>query len=150
MRRTIAVLAMLVFLVVVSGTIASADVFGLGPTLTGGEKLTASPRAEKPFVPSNIAGLEAYSLFGDGAGATAAVTWKRTYGHWMVRNYDMDFRAGILGGVVEAGTNLDAIYGAFLELEAARIGGIVLVVRADGGKLRVNPGFKVNLVSVSF
>jgi len=155
MRRWTVVFALVAFLmsvwVLLTPAPAVADVFGLGPTLVGGETKTVLPRAVKPHVPSQIVGLETYSLYGDDAGAAAAVTWKRTIGHWQVKNYDLDLRGGIIGGVKFAGDdNGSSIYGVFGELEVARLGGIVLIARADGGKLRINPGFKLNLISASF
>lgn len=150
MRRTAVVLTMVTFLIVALSTVAVADVFGLGPTLLNTEKTTVVARAIPPPVPSNIIGLESYALWGSDAGAAAAITYKWTVGHWMVNNNDIDLRLGALGGVMDTVSDVKGIFGVFGELEAARIGGVVLILRADGGKLRVNPGFKVNLVSVSF
>ena len=154
MRRTAVVFVLVAFILsawaLLAPTPAAADVFGLGPILVGGEKRTILPTAQKQHVPSQIIGLETYSLYGNDAGAVGAVTWKRTFGHWKVRDCDLDLRGGIVGGIKVAGDDSAPIYGIFGELEAARIGGVVLVLRADGGKLRLNPGFKVNVLSVSW
>lgn len=155
MRRCVVVFVLVAFLMsawaLLAPAPAAADVFGLGPTLIGGETKTVLPAsAQKQYVPSRIVGLETYSLYGDDAGAAAVVSWKRTFGHWTKGHYDLDLRAGIIGGIKVGGDDSAPIYGIFGEIEAARLGGIVLVVRADGGRLRLNPGFKLNLVSVSF
>jgi len=127
-----------------------ADVWGLGPTLVGAEKKMLLPTAQKAPVPSNIVGLEGYSLWGPDAGAAAAVNWKRTVGTATVKGHQLDFRVGVLAGVITEGTGTGPLIGAFGEVEAAKIGGLVVVLRVDNGKLMVNPGFKLNVVSVSF
>lgn len=148
--RWMLLLAFVVSLSMFVPAVAHADVWGLGPTLVGAEKTTLTPTAQKLPVSSNIVGLEGYSLWGTSAGAAAAVNWKRTVGTAKVKGHQLDFRVGVLAGVVSEGSTVDSLFGAFGEVEAAKIGGLVLVLRVDGGKIVVNPGFKLNVVSVSF
>lgn len=102
---------------------------------------------EKAAVPSTIVGLEGYSLFGKDAGAAAVLTGKRQVGQWKAVQFNAGGLVGLAAPVASGDSAL--IFGVVGEAEAAKIGGIVLVLRADGG-LRVNPGFKLNVVGWSF
>ena len=124
--------------------------FGLGPALAGrGPGLVAEPRSVSRSLPSQIVGLEGYSLWGKNAGAAAAVSYKHTLTSVPVGSRQVCLRYGLLGGVSVASDNARALVGGFVEAEVEGLAGVVLVVRLDDG-VYVNPGFKVNLISVSF
>jgi hypothetical protein len=94
-----------------------------------------------------IVGIEGYSLFGKDADVAAVLTGKRQFGQWK----DAQFNFGGLVGVGEAASDggNPLIFGGVIEAEAQKLGGLVLVVRFDGGP-KVNPGFKLNLAGWSF
>jgi hypothetical protein len=127
-----------------------ADVFGLGPTLVGrGPGLVVEQRGASGPLPSQILGLEGYALWGKNAGAAAGVTYKHRFASVPVGTRKIRLRYGLLGGVSTAGTSTQPLIGGFVEAEAEGLAGLVLVIRLDDG-VYVNPGLKVNLVSVSF
>ena len=105
---------------------AHADVFGLGPTVLGrspSSKVKARGASEsRGTLPSSIVGLEGYALWGKNAGAASAQV---------------------------GGDDANALAGGFIEGEAEGLVGLVLIVRFDDG-VYVNPGLRVNLLSVSF
>lgn len=173
MRHTAVILAFVVLLVFVALP-ASADTFGLGPTLGGKKARVAEKKpdvvyepsvatthataedtgvAEEPDatgpLPSNIAGLEGYSLWGRNAGAAAGVTFKRELGSTPIGDSRLRWRAGFIGGISTADDNSRLLYGGFIEAELDGLVGIILVARADDG-VYLNPGLKVNLFSASF
>jgi hypothetical protein len=164
MQTRLAVLVAVLVIGFTSAPSGRADSFGLIPAMSGKEKLTqkqirnraaedrgvgtmAAPVTVKRGVPSTIVGLEGYSLFGTDAGAAGVLTGKKRVGQWN----DVQFNAGALVGVAapEADGSNALIFGGVLEAEALKFGGLVLVVRGDGG-WRVNPGFKLNVVGWSF
>ena len=146
--RTVLVVVFVVALVF-AALPASADVFGLGPTLAGQKPLVAEQRGASGPLPSNIVGLQGYSLWGENAGAAAAVTFARRIGSTPIGDKSIRWRAGLLGGISTTDASTQALYGGFLEGEIEGLVGLVLVVRADDG-VYVNPGFKVNFVAKSF
>lgn len=129
---------------------AHGDVFGLGPTLAGkGPGLVAEQRGAEGPLPSQIIGLEGYALWGHNAGAAAAVTYKHRIGSTPIGDRSIRWRCGLIGGLCVAADNARGLIGGFVEAEAEGLVGIVLVVRFDDG-VYVNPGLKINLLSVSF
>jgi hypothetical protein len=100
-------------------------------------------------LPSQIVGLEGYALWGKNAGAAAAVTYKHRFASVPVGAKKLRLRYGIIGGVSTGGDVTKPLVGAFVEAEAEGLAGVVLVLRCDDG-VYVNPGIKVNLLSVSF
>jgi len=129
---------------------AHADVFGLGPTLAGkGPGLAAEQRGAEGPLPSRIIGLEGYALWGRNAGAAAAVTYKQRFASVPIGDRKLRCRYGFIGGLSVAADTAQRLVGGFVEAEAEGLVGIVLVVRFDDG-VYVNPGFKVNVLSLSF
>ncbi len=129
---------------------AHADVFGLGPTLAGkGPGLAAEQQGAEGPLPSRIIGLEGYALWGRNAGAAAAVTYKHRFASVPIGDRKLRCRYGFIGGLSVAGDTAQRLVGGFVEAEAEGLVGIVLVVRFDDG-VYVNPGLKVNVLSVSF
>lgn len=128
---------------------AAADVFGLGPTLAGQKPLVAEQRGASGPLPSSIVGLEGYSLFGENAGAAAAVTFKRRFGSTPIGDRSIRWRYGAIGGISVADEVVDPLFGGFVECELEGLVGLVAILRADDG-VYGNFGFKLNLVSVSF
>ena len=128
---------------------AAADVFGLGPTLAGQKPLVAEQRGASGPLPSQIVGLEGYSLWGKNAGAAAAATYKYRIGSTPIGDSSIRWRAGLIGGISTANDQTRALYGGFVECEVEGLVGLVLVLRADDG-VYWNPGLKFNLISKSF
>lgn len=128
---------------------ASADTFGLGPALGGHKALVAEQRGASGPLPSNIVGLEGYSLWGKNAGAAAAATVKTRFGSTPIGDSSIRWRGGFIGGITAAESTTELMYGGFIEGEIDGLVGLVLVVRFDDG-VYVNPGLKFNLVSISF
>jgi hypothetical protein len=148
MRQMYAVAGMIVVMLVVGGA-ASADVFGVGPSLGGKKPLVAEQRGASGPLPSTILGLEGYALWGKNAGSAGAVTLKRRFGSTPIGSSTIRWRMGLIGGIEVEGSTTNPLYGGFIEGEMEGLVGLVLVVRADDG-IYVNPGIKVNALSVSW
>jgi hypothetical protein len=143
--------AMAVLIIFVCAALpASADVFGLGPTLAGkGPGLVVEQRGASGPLPSQIVGLKGYALWGKNAGAAAGVCYEHRFATVPAGDRKVRLRYGILGGVSVGEDTTRPLVGAFVEAEAEGLAGVVLVVRFDDG-VYVNPGAMVNFVSVSF
>lgn len=146
MRYVTVVLVVLVLLCVAP---VCADVFGLGPTLGGDTAIVAEQRGASGPLPSQIVGLEGYSLWGKNAGAAAAITYKHRFGSTPIGQQTIRWRYGLIGGLASGGETTSIMYGGFIEGEILGLAGVVLVIRADDG-IYVNPGMMVNFLSVSF
>lgn len=149
MRKTCVVIGLVVVFVLCAG-VASADVFGLGPTLTGkGPGIVVEQRGASGPLPSKIIGLEGYSLWGKNAGAAAGICYKHRFLSVPAGQRTVRLRYGVLAGLAVAANDTRPLLGVFAEAEAEGLAGIVLVVRFDDG-IYVNPGLMVNFLSVSF
>lgn len=152
MTKRILVVVAVAVLMCFASTAYAAGV-GLIPKALGTEgnpkKATSRGTDLSGGVPSNIAGLAGYALFGEGAGAAAAVTYSHTFRRVPVRSRVLELRYGLLGGVSVAGEEVEPLIGGYIEAEVENLAGLVLVVRPDSGVV-VNPGVKVNLVGWTF
>lgn len=95
-------------------------------------------------VPSNIIGLESWALFGERAGAAAAVTLKRRVGQWQ----QIDFHVGGLLGITDPEVDSPFV-GGLIDATTHDIGGIALIPRWDGG-FRLNYGVSLTLLGWNY
>jgi hypothetical protein len=143
--------AMAVLIIFVCAALpASADVFGLGPTLAGkGPGLVVEQRGASGPLPSQIVGLEGYALWGKNGGAAGAVNYRHRFASTPVGDRQIRWRYGILGGAVVADEVANPLLGPFVEGEVEGIAGVIVILRVDDG-VYLNFGAKINFVSVSF